>query len=228
MKDEIRKHVNELFEDAPKTKRTYDLKEELISNLNEKYNDLVQNGKSEKESYDNVIAGIGDVSELISNLESNNPMNELELNKRRKKTALIMSICIGLYILAIISCIVTAVTFSSLNMTGDDLMDSIPAITFLVIAAIPTCIIVYHFMSRPKYNKIDNTLVEEFKEWKAVKEKDVSVRKAISSVLWSMIVLIYLVISFAFNAWEYSWIIFIIGAILQNIISLFMKLKERI
>ena len=226
MKDEIRKHVNKLFEDAPQTKRAFDLKEELISNLTEKYNDLVAGGKSEKESYDNVIAGIGDVSELVSNLEQSNPMNELELNKWRKRTALIVSICIGLYILAIISCITTAVTFESLNMTGDDLMDAIPAIAFLVMAAIPTCIIVYHFMSKPKYTKVDNTLVEEFKEWKADKEKDHSIRKAISSVLWLSIVLIYLVISFVFGAWAFSWIIFIIGAVIENIITLLMKLKE--
>ncbi|MCL2860517.1 MAG: permease prefix domain 1-containing protein [Oscillospiraceae bacterium] len=226
MKDEIRKHVNKLFEDAPKTKRAYDLKEELISNLNEKYNDLVASGKTEKESYDNVIAGIGDVSELVSNLETSNPMNELEQNKWRKKTALIVSISIGLYILAIISCIVISVTFESVGVSGNDLMDAIPAIAFLVIAAIPTCIIVYHFMSKPKYIKVDNTLVEEFKEWKSVKEKNVSTRKAISSVLWSIIVLVYLVISFVFNAWAYSWIIFIIGAVLRNIITLLIKLKE--
>ena len=39
MNDKIRVYVNGLFENAPNTKKVYDLKDEIISNANEKYND---------------------------------------------------------------------------------------------------------------------------------------------------------------------------------------------
>lgn len=38
---------------------------------------------------------------------------------------------------------------------------------------------------------------------------------------------IYLWISFTLGLWAYSWIIFIIGAAIQNIIKLAFELKER-
>ena len=55
MNEKIRVYVNELFENAPNTKKVNDLKDEIISNANDKFNDLISDGKSEKEAYVNVI-----------------------------------------------------------------------------------------------------------------------------------------------------------------------------
>ncbi len=54
MNEKIRVYVNELFENAPNTKKVNDLKDEIISNANDKFNDLISDGKSEKEAYDKV------------------------------------------------------------------------------------------------------------------------------------------------------------------------------
>jgi len=235
MKENIRKHVNELFQDAPNTKRAFDLKDELIINLQDKYDDLISNGRTEEESYETVIAGIGDVSELIANLETSNPMNDEVVKKERKKTALVVSICVGLYMLAIVSAIVVSSISEAIylaNLPDDtsdfvyNFMEMLAPISLFIISGIPTCILIYHFMSRPKYSKLDTTLVEEFKEWKADKEKDNSIRKAISSILWPIIVSLYFIISFAFNSWAFSWIIYLIGGAIENMITLYFKLKE--
>lgn len=217
MNDKIRKHVNELFENAPNTKRAYDLKDEIISNADDKYNDLISEGKSEEEAYNQVIQEIGNVDELIGELVKNNPISNERNMEAKRKTAFVVSMSVGLYILSVISCIV----LDELGMP-----DFITASSFLALAGISTCLLIYHFMSRPRYSKYEDTIVEEFKEWKGKKDNNKEIKKAINSILWTLTVIIYLLISFVFGIWHISWIIFIIAALIENIINLIFKLGE--
>lgn len=41
MNERLRNKVDELFVNAPRTRRANDLKEELLANLTDKYNDLI-------------------------------------------------------------------------------------------------------------------------------------------------------------------------------------------
>ncbi len=217
MNDKIRVYVNELFENAPNTKKVNDLKDEIISNANDKYSDLISDGKDEKEAYDKVIQEIGSVDELLKEIERENPINSSLDDANRKKTALVVSISVGLYFLSLISLIV----LDELRMP-----DFVMASAFFTLAGIPTCLLIYHFMSRPKYNRYDDTIVEEFKEWKGKKDKHKEVKKAISSIIWSITVIIYLLMSFHFGNWHISWIIFIIACLVENIVNLIFKLCE--
>lgn len=155
--------------------------------------------------------------ELVGEINKNNPIHSQGVEEGRKKTGLIVAVCVGLYILALISCIVL-----------DELMmpDFITASSFLAIAGISTCILIYHFMTRPKYTKYDDTVVEEFKEWKGKKDKNKELKKAIDSIIWTLTVIIYLLISFTFGIWYISWIIFLIATLVENIIHLLFKLGE--
>lgn len=72
MNEKLRKHIDLLFTDAPQSKATLEVKEELLANLLEHYNDIVESGKSEEEAYAIVISNIGDVRELIQNLKDGN------------------------------------------------------------------------------------------------------------------------------------------------------------
>lgn len=217
MNDKIRVYVNELFENAPNTKRANDLKDEIISNANDKYSDLISDGKSEEDAYNKVIQEIGNVEELLQEIERENPINNSFEDINRKKTAFVVSISVGLYFLSLISLIV----LDELRMP-----DFIMASAFFTLAGIPTCLLIYHFMSRPKYNKYDDTIVEEFKEWKGKKDKNKEVKKAISSIIWSITIIIYLLMSFNFGNWHISWIIFIIACLVENIVNLIFKLSE--
>ena len=84
MKENIRKEVNILFEKAPNTKRANDLKDEIISNAEDKYEDLVKQGKKEEEALQTVIQEIGDVDELIEELNKNNPIHTKYTYEARK------------------------------------------------------------------------------------------------------------------------------------------------
>lgn len=211
--NKIKNYVEELFKDVKKTRKSEELKEELIADLEEKYKDLKESGKTEKEAYNEVIAGIGEVDELLEELKM--PSDSLEI---RKKTALTVSICVGLYILSLISTIICDELL--------ELSDSISAISFFGIAGIATCILVYHFMSIPKYEKQSETLVEEFKEWKYTKQKKKQLLNALDTITWLFILIIYFMISFLFNCWYISWVLFLVAPLITTIIHLIVGMRE--
>ena len=218
MNENIRKYVNDLFMDKPNTKRVNDLKDEIISNANEKYMDLLENKVEEKDAFEKVVANIGDVGELVDEIERNNPINVKANDKERKKTALVVSLAIGLYILTMICMIV---------LDELDLPDFVMGIAFFIISGFATCLLIYHFMSRPKYDKYDDTLIEEFKEWKDKSDKNKEVKRSINSILWMIVTILYFVISFTFMNWYISWVIFLIAGLVQNVIELLFKLGEK-
>ena len=192
MENRIRTYVEELFESAPHTKKVYELKEELLANLIEKYNDLVQTGCAEEQAYSIVIEGIGDVDELINSMTAGNPLDWKTMQHERKKTAAVVSISVGLYILSVLQLIAFGI---ALPIRGGE----IGVVLMFVIAAAATCLLIYHFMSRPVYKKADETMIEDFKEWKASNNRDKKLLNSISSTLWSIIVAVYLITSFLYG-----------------------------
>lgn len=218
MYEKFRKKVDELFENAPETNRARELKEELLANLMDKYNDLVSSGKSEEEAFNIAIAGIGDVEELIRGLKEKDVLDYAQIQKDRKKSALVLSGSIGLYIMSVVILILCTEVFL--------IDDNIAVCIMLTIDAVATCLIIYNAVSRPKYLKADDTIVEEFKEWKSSTNNEREVIKSIKSIMWMIIVVLYFVLSFAFSSWAYSWVIFIIGAAVDRIIGLAFQLRK--
>lgn len=217
MYDKLRTHVDELFYSAPKTRKAQELKEEILANLIDRYNDFLDNGKNEVDAFNNAISGIGDVEELINALNENNIFDYEKIQKQREKFALMIAISVALYIISV----VVVILFNSIGLDGN-----VSACIMLTIDAFATGLIIYSIMSRPKYIKTDDTIVEDFKEWKQQSSDKKVIIKSITSIYWPIIVSIYLLLSFVFNIWEYSWIIFIIGIAGINIIKLIFDLKE--
>lgn len=211
--EKVESYVKELFKNAPNTKKTRELKEELLLDLNEKYSDLIKDGKTETEAYKEVVSGIGDIEELIN-------INQYDVNSEdiRKKNALVVSICVGLYML---SFIVAIILDEILNLD-----DAITGISFFAICGLSTCILIYHNMSKPNYVKKNDTMVEEFREWKNNKNKTSEIKKSVVAIMWSMIVVLYFILSFTTYAWYITWVLFIIGALINQIINLIFMIKE--
>lgn len=212
--EKIKKYVDNLCKDVPKTKQLRELKEQLVNDLEEKYSDLIASGKNEKDAYKDVISGIGDMDTLLASLQ----IEEIDQNnEHRKKTALVISSSVGIYILSLVDVIV-------LSEIGSP--DYLIASSFLVLVGVATCILIYHFVSMPKYIKKEQTLVEDFKEWKSIKNKNKEIRGAISSIIWTITIIVYLLISFIFSIWPISWIVFLIAVLMEGIVNLIFKLKE--
>ncbi len=64
MNEKIRQYIEELFRDVPQSRRAGELKEEMLINLNEKYEDLSKD-YDEARAYELVIEGMGDPAELV-------------------------------------------------------------------------------------------------------------------------------------------------------------------
>jgi len=216
MKDQLRKHVESLFQEAPQTKRAVDLKEELISNLQDRYTDLLEQGKEPEVAYQIALAGIGDVDELLKGLRGQDVFDAAALQRRRSKSALLVSLAVALYIISFVPVIL-------LGSMGNAVEGA--CLMFLCWAAGTFCII-YNVMSRPKYVRADETIVEEFKEWQQEKTHRDNVRKRIYSIVWMTALLAFIAIGYFFGAFHLAWPVFVLALVVNQIIRLIFIYRE--
>ena len=72
MKNRIKNHIDRIFASAPDCERTREIKEEMVANVSDRYDDLLNEGRSAEEAYDIAISGIGDISELVREIKKEN------------------------------------------------------------------------------------------------------------------------------------------------------------
>ena len=209
MNEKLRRYIEDLFANAPSTVRAVELKEEMYQNLTDKYNDLIAEGKSEESAYNIAIASIGDVDSLISGL-SGEKHEVSEKNKQR--SAIMTAVAIALYILCPVPVIV--------------LGDEMGLMMLFLFVAIATALLIYNGVTRERYVKADDTMVEQFKEWKQNGKQKSKAVNAIVGSFWLIAVCIYIVVSFTTGAWHITWIIFLIAAAVSSMIHGIFMLKQ--
>lgn len=128
--------------------------------------------------------------------------------KIRKRTALVVSSSVVLYILAVVW-VIMSIEFFQVD-------DVVSCGVFLLICAVPTAMLIYHFMTIPK---------EEAKgtREKKIKNKQINI---IQSIIALFFVPLYLGISFATSAWHITWIIWIVYALICEIVELLFSLGD--
>lgn len=213
MEENLRKYLESLFADAPKTKRTLELREELYLNLKEKYQDLLQKGATEEEAFEIVKRSVGDVDRLIQEINEPDATSKAAMEQRRKKSAFRIAIVVGLYILSPVAIIL-------FGTMGQPIVGLV--LMFALIAA-ATSLMVYNNIMRPKFVKIEDTMVEEFREWKASNAAKAEKKNLYSSIVWPIVVVLYFLISFTTGAWYVTWVIFILGVVVQKLIDAIMS-----
>lgn len=218
MIEKIRAHVEDLFKEAPATRQAHDLKEEVCSNLIDRYVDLTGQGMPEEEAFNIAVAGIGDIDGLLAELQRDGGTAEDE--KRRRRSALMVSGAVGLYILSVVPVLLVGESGSESDAVKG-------VVAMFVLCAVATMMLVYNAMSKPKYHKQDDTMVEEFREWKQTRQKGDVLYNTLSGALWSLVVIAYFVVSFLFTAWTYSWLIFLVGVALQQVMRAVFLLRKR-
>lgn len=222
MEDKLRTYMDYLFRDVKATRKSVELKEEILQNLIDKYRDLLAEGKTPEAAYNIAVASIGDMDELLAGLNDElsfeKAVNGEQLERGKKKSALLVSAAVMMYILCLLPPIL---------LSGSRLEENLaPALMFLMIAC-GTGLLIYDHMTKPHYRKVDDSIVEEFKEWKDQTDSDRRVMKALSSALWSIITVIYIIISFWTMAWHITWVIFLIGAAVEGILKAVFELKRQ-
>lgn len=223
MEEKIRKHFNELFTDAPKTRKAIEMKEEMTQNSIDKYHDLLGEGYSETDAFENVIGSIGDVTELFGDLEEKNIFSLSE--KDRRKKALLTSVSVGMYIFA--GCVFFfAQMLDEIYRTAWDF--SILGLVLTALVCIPpTCMLVYAANMYPDYRKKEEeNMVERYKESRHTSNRDKAIKGSVSTIIWTIVIIMYFLISFTSSAWHVSWVIFLIGACVQAVFELLYSLKR--
>lgn len=140
-----------------------------------------------------------------NNDDNNNNMSEqemFELNRKYKKRfAILLSVAICLYILSVIPFIV----FESTTLM---------IVTFFIMIAVATAMIVFGAVSKPKFGKkAENDLPQN------------NLYKKICSIMSGVILVIYLLVSFLTGAWYITWVLWIVYAIACEIVKLIFSLK---
>ncbi len=231
MREKLRDYVEELFRDAPKTKQIVEIKEEIIQNTADRYDDLIREGKTPEAAFNIAVAGIGDVSELIGSVcgsqtktaedgspRTGEPMySKEEIRRADQRNGLLLAISVMLYILSVIPPILFGESEYSDTL--------VPCLMFLMIA-VATGIMIYRGKTKLHYTKSDDTVVENFKEWNRSKEDRKALRKSISGALWLITLAFYFIISFSTQKWYITWLIFLISGAIENIIHACFDLKK--
>ena len=209
MEDKLRRYIESLFEETQPTKKSVELREEMIQNLTDKYRDLINDGKTPEAAYNIAVAGLGDIGTLLRELEAD---QDVTANvAARRKSAMRTAIAVMMYILSVLPLII---------LQEFDVNQTIGIAILFVIAAAATGLLIYNSMTKPREIESE-TLVEEFREWQAETYDHRQLRRAISGALWSIITVLYFVISFVTFAWHVTWIIWILGAAIEALINLF-------
>lgn len=67
-------------------------------------------------------------------------------------------------------------------------------------------------------------MVNEFKDWQSGKPSQKSIQKQISGIIWTCVLIVYFLISFLTGAWYITWLIFLIGLAVNQVVNLCISL----
>ena len=205
MKDRLIQYVELLFAGAAGAE---DIKQEILQNTLDRYDDLIGQGKSPEAAYSLAIAGIGDITELLGKPAAEPVKREAPAEEKAEKPMwkkLMRAGAVFLYIISAIPLfILTEFGMETLGLCGT-----------IVIAAVATVLIIL---------SSDNKRERERKPDR--EEPRHPAYKIIDTILTIVMFVLYFGISFQTGAWHITWLIFPIFACIDGIVKAIFDLKE--
>lgn len=148
--------------------------------------------------------------------------NDPSIIKSTKIRAIMKAVAIGLYI----SCPTPAIFAGLLYLHG-----GIGALGLFIFIAAATSILILS-KNYNTYTKTDDTMVENFKEFNGHKKQTSAIYKLLVAILWVTISIIYIIITIvgittiSIATGGISWIIFIVGIALQQLMKAIFDYME--
>lgn len=230
----IRKYMDQLFESAPVNRRTLELKEELIANALEKYNDLTLRGYGEDEAFQLVIGSIGDVRQLFAEMGTDDDYSwayylQWTRDAQEKKAAL-TAVSVGLFLLAgavsLISYLLYWYNEDIIYICGQNLKLLGIGIA-LLICIVPVSLLVYAHKIQPPEELADYAIRQSSvnsESRKLRRKRFKQIKSSLEGLMWILIVIFYFIISFSTRAWHITWIIFLGGAAVECLLDALTKI----
>ena len=195
MREQLIQYVNLLFAGVADSD---EIKQEILQNTLDRFDDLVAQGKSPEAAYRLAITGIGDINEILGTapqtsasvtpVQSNPVQPETEEDIKRKK---IRAVAVAMYILCALPLII-------LSEFGLEILGL--AFTLLIVAFATYLMIVTGMKD------------DDDEDEKESKESKHPLKESIGSIIWVVGLVAYFGVSFFTGAWHITWLLFpIIG-----------------
>ena len=163
----IKNYLDNMFSGLPKTARVLDLKNNILSNMEEKYSELKSQGKSENEAIGIVISEFGNIDELVTELgiykedqTNDQPVvtrEEVEAYLSAKQTmGKLIGFGVFLCIFGAAMLILLSSFLEGVNTISEAAADAPGIITFLVLVTIAVGIFIYSGMSFERFKYMEN------------------------------------------------------------------------
>ena len=212
MREQLQQYVELLFAGAPDSE---DIKQEILQNTLDRYDDLIAQGKVPEAAYRLAIAGIGDISEILGTVPtgaiSAPPVREAapEADTAAAKRKRNRAIAIGLYII----CIIPLIVLSSFGL------DILGLCATLSIVAVATVAIIQN-------QEPDDE--EDIHQSQKTDSPRGELHKSIRSLIGIITLIVYLAVSFLTGAWYITWLIFPLSGAVKGLIKAILDLKEAV
>lgn len=216
MNNKIKNYIDVLFAEVPRSKKASELREELASNMNDRFEDYLRQGMSETQAYSQTVANMGDVDALIKEVM---PDDEFKSQAQfyRRRNARMSGIAVALYILG-------PAVVVGFSLCESDAVSTVSVAILLILAAIATGLLVYSGMSTPReFKDFNRQSTEEYKLYASPRGRKL---RSIMSIYWSVVTAVYLLWSFLTMHWHITWIIWPIAGVLSGIIKAVVELGD--
>ena len=210
MREQLVQYIDLLFAG---TADSDEMKQEILQNTLDRFDDLVAQGKTPEAAYRLSISGIGDISEIlgstyqsvnISRCTQNTENENLHTETIRNRN--LRAIGIALYILCAIPLFLLCdLGYETLGLT----------LTILLVA-VATYIMIITGKNEPEK--------EEHHEQTQAPES--ALKNSISKFCGAVTLAVYLIVSFSTGAWYITWLIFPISGCIKGLINAVIDLKE--
>lgn len=207
MREQLIKYIDLLFAG---TNNCEDMKQEILQNTLDRYDDLIADGKVPEAAYRLAISGIGDINEILGtepvpapvSVRAEEPKAKEEPEKQKKLRAT----AIALYIL----CPIPLFLMSEMGMATLGLCG------LLFMVAMATALII---MSSKKEK-------EEETQVPVPMTPQQNLRNTVKTIINLAGLLIYFLLSFMTQAWYITWLVFPITAVIWELTKAIWDLKE--
>lgn len=211
MKDQLIRYVDLLSAAAP---NAGDIKQEILQNTLDRYDDLVAQGKTPEAAYCLAISGIGDISEVLGNpepaatVQDSAPCAKPEKHPTPAWKKVLRAIGVFLYIF----CPAPLFVLSELGM------ETIGLCGTLAIVGVATALMIIAGASQSEKKK-----EEEQSEILTPRQE---LNKAVKTGINTVGLIVYFALSFLTQAWWITWLVFPIMAAVNGLVKACLDLKE--
>lgn len=208
MREQLEQYVNLLFAGS---RDADDIRQEILQNTLDRYDDLISAGKTPEAAYSLAIAGIGDISELLqaSGSPAQQPRSQAKTcpsrtQEQRENNRVVRAVAVALFILCPVPLLLLE------NVWGLCLL--------LGMVAVATMLMVATGNSRKQRDDEARDLVPPTPRQR--------LRGSIAAAVNALGLVVYFLVSFATHAWHITWLIFAITAAVNGLVGACMDLKE--